>query len=276
MFLHFDSPWCEGIQDANLLSEMWADVLLVLVASVALQLLLVGLPRLLQGEQGSGQQLFLVSLKLLSHHSQLCLGEAQPVPHTFMLHLEDQYGTEKAVFARGMGSSVLLIHISIEQKTSKASPKTPKMDMRNTCTRRTALPPTGQHCCIIHSDGHNWWHTNRNQHTPLHDIPSIITAAGPEGKLCVRSIPHFEWNSMELSTPDAWKEYLKKNIFRERSSWRPYLLNGGSNVFWVLGLRIFKINELVYQVLPHSWDCVLCAFVFKCIFQNKCKIDSNK
>uniref|UniRef100_A0A8C3GBI5 FAST kinase domains 1 n=1 Tax=Cyclopterus lumpus TaxID=8103 RepID=A0A8C3GBI5_CYCLU len=31
----------------------------------------------------------------------------------------------------------------------------------------------------------------------------------------VVQIPHFEWNSMELSTPDAWKEYLKKNIFRE-------------------------------------------------------------
>ncbi|XP_074515447.1 FAST kinase domain-containing protein 1, mitochondrial [Sebastes fasciatus] len=34
----------------------------------------------------------------------------------------------------------------------------------------------------------------------------------------VIQIPHFEWNSMELSTPDAWKEYLKKNIFRELSS----------------------------------------------------------
>ncbi|GAA6231208.1 FAST kinase domain-containing protein 1, mitochondrial [Lates japonicus] len=34
----------------------------------------------------------------------------------------------------------------------------------------------------------------------------------------VVQIPHFEWNSMELSTPDAWKEYLKKKIFREPSS----------------------------------------------------------
>nr|XP_040057294.1 LOW QUALITY PROTEIN: FAST kinase domain-containing protein 1, mitochondrial [Gasterosteus aculeatus aculeatus] len=34
----------------------------------------------------------------------------------------------------------------------------------------------------------------------------------------VVQIPHFEWNSMELSTPDAWKEYLKKNIFKELSS----------------------------------------------------------
>lgn len=31
-------------------------------------------------------------------------------------------------------------------------------------------------------------------------------------------IPHFEWNSMELSTQDAWKEYLKKKIFKELSS----------------------------------------------------------
>ncbi|XP_078117967.1 FAST kinase domain-containing protein 1, mitochondrial isoform X2 [Sander vitreus] len=34
----------------------------------------------------------------------------------------------------------------------------------------------------------------------------------------VVQIPHFEWNSMELSTPDAWKDYLKKNLFRELSS----------------------------------------------------------
>uniref|UniRef100_A0A665VHC4 RAP domain-containing protein n=1 Tax=Echeneis naucrates TaxID=173247 RepID=A0A665VHC4_ECHNA len=34
----------------------------------------------------------------------------------------------------------------------------------------------------------------------------------------VIQIPHFEWNSMELSTPDAWKEYLKKKIFRDLSS----------------------------------------------------------
>ncbi|KAM8856500.1 FAST kinase domain-containing protein 1, mitochondrial isoform 2-T2 [Spinachia spinachia] len=34
----------------------------------------------------------------------------------------------------------------------------------------------------------------------------------------VVQIPHFEWNSMELSTPDAWKEYLRKNIFKELSS----------------------------------------------------------
>ncbi|KAL0963819.1 hypothetical protein UPYG_G00314050 [Umbra pygmaea] len=31
----------------------------------------------------------------------------------------------------------------------------------------------------------------------------------------VVQIPHFEWNSMELSTQDAWKEYLRKKIFTE-------------------------------------------------------------
>lgn len=29
----------------------------------------------------------------------------------------------------------------------------------------------------------------------------------------VVQIPHFEWNSMELSTPDAWRDYLKQKIF---------------------------------------------------------------
>ncbi|KAJ8416672.1 hypothetical protein AAFF_G00325500 [Aldrovandia affinis] len=31
----------------------------------------------------------------------------------------------------------------------------------------------------------------------------------------VTQIPHFEWNSMELSTKDAWKDYLRKKIFTE-------------------------------------------------------------
>ncbi|XP_038645373.1 FAST kinase domain-containing protein 1, mitochondrial isoform X4 [Scyliorhinus canicula] len=33
----------------------------------------------------------------------------------------------------------------------------------------------------------------------------------------VVQIPHFEWNSMELSTKDAWVEYLKQKIFAEES-----------------------------------------------------------
>ncbi|XP_035265897.1 FAST kinase domain-containing protein 1, mitochondrial isoform X1 [Anguilla anguilla] len=33
----------------------------------------------------------------------------------------------------------------------------------------------------------------------------------------VIQVPHFEWNSMELSTKDAWKDYLRKKIFTELS-----------------------------------------------------------
>ncbi|XP_075789686.1 FAST kinase domain-containing protein 1, mitochondrial isoform X2 [Pelodiscus sinensis] len=32
----------------------------------------------------------------------------------------------------------------------------------------------------------------------------------------VVQIPHFEWNSMELSSKDAWMQYLKKNIFETK------------------------------------------------------------
>lgn len=35
---------------------------------------------------------------------------------------------------------------------------------------------------------------------------------------CVVQIPHFEWNSMELSSQDAWKDYLKKKILGECSA----------------------------------------------------------
>ncbi|KAF3843079.1 hypothetical protein F7725_001928 [Dissostichus mawsoni] len=71
------------------------DVLLVLAASVELQLLLVGMPRLLQGDQGSGQQLLLIPLTLLGHHPQLSLGQALPVPHTLMLHLEEPHAQRR-------------------------------------------------------------------------------------------------------------------------------------------------------------------------------------
>ncbi|XP_017547138.1 FAST kinase domain-containing protein 1, mitochondrial [Pygocentrus nattereri] len=33
----------------------------------------------------------------------------------------------------------------------------------------------------------------------------------------VLQIPHFEWNSMELSSQDAWKEYLRRKLFTELS-----------------------------------------------------------
>nr|XP_033800599.1 FAST kinase domain-containing protein 1, mitochondrial isoform X2 [Geotrypetes seraphini] len=34
----------------------------------------------------------------------------------------------------------------------------------------------------------------------------------------VVQIPHFEWNSMELSTKDAWMEYLRRKIFEDTES----------------------------------------------------------
>lgn len=193
MFLKYDSSWCEGVPGTNLLSEMRADVLLVLAVSVELQLLLVGMSRLLQGDMGSGQQLFLVPLPLLGHHSQLRLGEALPVPHAFMLHLEEQHVRRRQLFAHGMGwhkditgcldwSSVLIILISTEQKSSPYA----KIDRWILC-KIEVLRPRRQHCFIIHSVAPNWWHANRNPQTPLHDKLSIIMAAGPWGKLCVTS-----------------------------------------------------------------------------------------
>lgn len=71
---------------------MEAGVLLVLVLSVVLQLLLVGVLCLLQRDQGSGQQLFLVSVPPLGHCPHLCLGEALQVPQAFVLPLKEQMG----------------------------------------------------------------------------------------------------------------------------------------------------------------------------------------
>ncbi|RXM28142.1 FAST kinase domain-containing protein 1 [Acipenser ruthenus] len=35
--------------------------------------------------------------------------------------------------------------------------------------------------------------------------------------ISMQSIPHFEWNSMELSKQDAWKEYLRKKLVTDHS-----------------------------------------------------------
>lgn len=82
--------WLLGTAVFYLLSELRADVQLVLAVSVVLQLRLVGLFCLLQCDQGSGQKLFIVPLPLLGRYVQLCQGETPPVPHTFMLHLKEQ------------------------------------------------------------------------------------------------------------------------------------------------------------------------------------------
>lgn len=109
-------------------------------------------------------------------------------------------------------------------------------------------------------------------------------------------IPHYEWNSMELSTQDAWKEYLRKKIFKEGSSWWTYLLNNESHVTlstelwvwfgefwgWTTEQRFKKKTMLIYMkcslflvieqklswiyIIHVEWDCILCAFILKFAF----------
>lgn len=73
----------------HLLSELRADVQLMLPVSVVLQLLLVGMSGLLQGDQGPGLQLLVVPVPLLSGCSQLHLGEVMPVQGTIVIHLQE-------------------------------------------------------------------------------------------------------------------------------------------------------------------------------------------
>lgn len=72
---------------------MQADVLLMLAISVVLQLLLVGVFRLLQCVQGPVQELLHVSLPLLGHDSYLFLDESMHVTDTSMLQLKSKEGT---------------------------------------------------------------------------------------------------------------------------------------------------------------------------------------
>lgn len=138
---------------------MQADVLLVLAVSVELQLLLVGMVSLLQCDQGLGQQLVPVPLPLLGQYIQLCLGEALQVPHTFMLHLEDQREWTKA-------------SVNVFRLQAMSS-------MRNSVWKSEVASLLHYAC-----DG---WHANGNLQTSLRDILSPIMAAGPWGQLCVRS-----------------------------------------------------------------------------------------
>lgn len=73
----------------HLLPELRANFPLVPAVSVVLQLLLVGMSGLLQGNQGPGQQLLVVPVPLLAGCSQLHLGEVMPVQGTLVLHLQD-------------------------------------------------------------------------------------------------------------------------------------------------------------------------------------------
>ncbi|XP_061925835.1 FAST kinase domain-containing protein 1, mitochondrial [Entelurus aequoreus] len=78
---------------------------------------------------------------------------------------------------------------------------------------RTELPPGAQRVCIAFL-GYKSFCKNV-QHMKA---ASLIRKRHFEilGYRVVQ-IPHFEWYSMELSTPDAWKEYLRKKIFLSAS-----------------------------------------------------------
>lgn len=73
----------------HLLPELRADVQLVLPVFVVLQLLLVGMSGLLQGDQGPGLQLLVVPVPLLGGCSQLHLREVMPVQGALMIHLQE-------------------------------------------------------------------------------------------------------------------------------------------------------------------------------------------
>lgn len=66
----------------------------MLPVSVVLQLLLVGMSGLLQGDQGPGLQLLVVPVPLLGGCSQLHLGEVMPVQGTLVIHLQEDGGVE--------------------------------------------------------------------------------------------------------------------------------------------------------------------------------------
>ncbi|XP_034069278.1 FAST kinase domain-containing protein 1, mitochondrial [Gymnodraco acuticeps] len=81
-------------------------------------------------------------------------------------------------------------------------------------TTRDVLPPGAQRVAVNFLDSNSFC---KNSHHLRGN--ALMTKRHLEimGYLVVQ-VPHFEWNSMELSTPNAWKEYLKKNLFGQLSS----------------------------------------------------------
>ncbi|KAK5860972.1 hypothetical protein PBY51_022405 [Eleginops maclovinus] len=76
------------------------------------------------------------------------------------------------------------------------------------------LPPGAQRVAVNFLDSKSFC---KNSHHLKGETLMIKRHLEILGYLVVQ-VPHFEWNSMELSTPNAWKEYLKKNVFRQLSS----------------------------------------------------------
>uniref|UniRef100_A0A3B4B503 RAP domain-containing protein n=1 Tax=Periophthalmus magnuspinnatus TaxID=409849 RepID=A0A3B4B503_9GOBI len=79
--------------------------------------------------------------------------------------------------------------------------------------KRDELPPGAQRLAVDFLDSKSFCKNSRNMKGETLMRKRHLEILG----YCVIQIPHFEWNSMELSTADAWKNYLKKKIFRECS-----------------------------------------------------------
>lgn len=81
-------------------------------------------------------------------------------------------------------------------------------------TTRDVLPPGAQRVAVNFLDSKSFC---KNSHHLRGNALMKKRHLEILGYLVVQ-VPHFEWNSMELSTPNAWKEYLKKNLFGQLSS----------------------------------------------------------
>nr|XP_006636665.1 PREDICTED: FAST kinase domain-containing protein 1 [Lepisosteus oculatus]XP_015214322.1 PREDICTED: FAST kinase domain-containing protein 1 [Lepisosteus oculatus] len=78
---------------------------------------------------------------------------------------------------------------------------------------RSELPPGAQRVAVDFLDSKSFCKNSRHMKGEAVMRKRHLEILGYN----VAQIPHFEWNSMELSTRDAWKEYLRKKIFSENS-----------------------------------------------------------
>ncbi|XP_039539508.1 FAST kinase domain-containing protein 1, mitochondrial isoform X2 [Pimephales promelas] len=76
---------------------------------------------------------------------------------------------------------------------------------------RTDLPPGARRIALEFLDSKSFCKNSRHMKGEAMMKKRHLEILGYQ----VLQIPHFEWNSMELSTEDAWKEYLRKKIFTE-------------------------------------------------------------
>ncbi|KAI7808304.1 FAST kinase domain-containing protein 1, mitochondrial [Triplophysa rosa] len=76
---------------------------------------------------------------------------------------------------------------------------------------RAELPPGARRVALDFLDSKSFCRTSRQMKGEAMMRKRHLEILGYH----VLQIPHFEWNSMELSTPDAWRDYLRKKIFSE-------------------------------------------------------------